>query len=228
RRNRMALTVAGVVAAMIAVGTAGAVWLVHNAEAARLAAKAQHDADMDDLRKKQEEERRQEKLDPANQAAASGGLVQGRSAYLVAQMAHVEAHQVYWLNVLIQFQRGDWRAAIKEFQSSLALKPTVAAHAMWVTAALYAYAQSGGNMTGIEFWPQAQLALKSMEPVTAEDYMCKGFTRAPNDREEWMRNLDKAIEMRDSPIAHAFRAAAACAKGLNESDLKTTESGLKD
>src|SRR5262249_29093323 len=69
RRNRMALTVAGVVAAMIAVGTAGAVWLVHNAEAARLAAKAQHDADMDDLRKKQEEERRQEKLDRAIEAA---------------------------------------------------------------------------------------------------------------------------------------------------------------
>src|SRR5262249_24913727 len=127
RRNRMALTVTGVVAVMVLVGTAWAVWLVHNAEAARLAAKAQHDADMDDLRKKQEEERRQEKLDRAIEAALSGDLETAGRAILVAQKVGVEAHQVYWLNGLIQFQRGDWQAAIKEFQSSLALKPTVAA-----------------------------------------------------------------------------------------------------
>src|SRR5262249_14192837 len=56
----------------------------------------------------------------------------------------------------------------------------------------------------------------------------KGFARAPNDRKEWMSNLDKAIAMRDSNIAHAFRAATAFSAGMNESDLKLTESGLKD
>src|SRR5262249_10428270 len=61
-----------------------------------------------------------------------------------------------------------------------------------------------------------------------EDYMCKGFARSPNDRKEWMSNLDKAIAMRDSPIARTFRAATACMIGLNESDLKLTESGLDD
>src|SRR5262249_53068092 len=113
-------------------------------------------------------------------------------------------------------------------QSSLALKPTVAAHAMWVTAALYAYAQSGGEMKGLPFWPPAQPALESMKAVTPEDDMCKGFTRAPNEPGGGGRNRDKAIAMRDSPIARTFRAATAVAIGLNESDLKVTESGLKD
>src|SRR5262249_46564876 len=49
-----------------------------------------------------------------------------------------------------------------------------------------------------------------------------------NEQKEWMSNLDKAIAMRDSPIARTFRAATACMIGLNESDLKLTESGLDD
>src|SRR5262249_22773256 len=49
-----------------------------------------------------------------------------------------------------------------------------------------------------------------------------------DEGQEWMRNLDKAIEMRDSHIAHAFRGATAVAIGNYDSDLKMIESGLKD
>src|SRR5262249_8613000 len=174
RRNGTAVTVAGLMAAVFLVGTAAVLWqakLANEAEAARLADKDRHDRD---LAKAIEDERRQHALDRAIETAFGGDLEKARKAIIEAQKAGVDADQAYSPNGLIHFQRGAWQAAIKEFQSSLALKPTVAAQAMLVSAAIHAFGQSGGNFTGIEFLPQALMDLRSMEPVTPEDYMCKG------------------------------------------------------
>src|SRR5262249_53350641 len=181
RRNRAALTVAGVVAAAVLVGTAAVVWQAQrarDAELARLADQKRHDDEIARRKKEQEDavlaERRQNALERATEAAFGGDLEKARIAIVDAQKVGVEADQGYWLNGLIQFQRGDLTAAIKDFKSSLALKPTVAAQAMLVRCNLHALAQSGGNVTGNEY-AQAFLVLRSMEPVTPEDYMCRGF-----------------------------------------------------
>src|SRR5262245_22686588 len=221
RRNQRALMVAGMLAVVVLVGTAAVLWQAKLASDAA----ARHDRE---LAKAIEDERRQHALDRAIEAALGGDLEKARKAIIEAQKAGVDADQVYWLNGLIHFQRGEWLAAIKEFKSSLALKPTVAAQAMLVSAALHAFGQSGGNLTGNENWPQALMVLRSMEPVTPEDHMCKGFALPPNERKEGMSHLEKAIDMRDSPIARTFRAHKAAMIGLHESDLKLTESGLDD
>src|SRR5262249_44885260 len=132
RRNQKVLMVAGMLAVVVLVGTAAVLWQAKLASDAA----ASHDRD---LAKAIEDERRQYALDRAIEAALGGDLEKARKAILDAQKAGVDAHQVYWLNGLVHFQRGDQRAAIKEFQSSLALKPTVAAQAMLVRAALYAF-----------------------------------------------------------------------------------------
>src|SRR5262249_26480984 len=67
-----------------------------------------------------------------------------------------------------------------------------------------------------------------MEPATPEDYMFKGLGRPRTEQKKRRSNIRKTIAMRDSPIARTFRAATACMIGLNESDLKLTESGLDD
>src|SRR5262249_44668897 len=194
----------------------------------RLEEQKQHEAELQKQAATLIAERRQHALDRAIEAAFGGDLEKARKTILEAQQAGVEAHQVYWLNRLVQFQRGGMPARIREFRSSLALKPTVAAQAMLVRAYLHALVQSGGgNEAGNEYF-QAFLVLRSMEPVTPEDYMCRGFALRPNEREQKMSDLNKAIAMRDSPIARTFRAHTACTIGLYESDLTLTESGLDD
>ena len=50
--------------------------------------------------------------------------------------------------------------------------------------------------------------LRSLTPVTPEDYMCWGYALGRGTiQEKSLSCLDKAVAMRDSPIAHAFRAA---------------------
>jgi serine/threonine protein kinase len=223
RRNRAVLTVAGVVAAAVVIGTAATLWQA----AKRIEEQAIAAAKLKEQEEARIAERRQEKLDRAIEAAFSGDLEKARKAILDAQKAGVDADQVYWLHGLVHFQRGDQDAAIREFKSSLALKQTVAAQAMLARAYIHAGLQSGRNHLDYEY-PQALVALRSMTPVTAEDYMCRGFALPTYEREQRLSDLDKAIEMRDSPIARTFRALATTTAGLDSRDLKLLESGIED
>src|SRR5262249_36322781 len=99
--------------------------------------------------------------------------------------------------------------------------------AMLVRAYIHAGTQSGGNLASDEYF-QALKVLRSLTPVTAEDYMCRGFALPPNEREQRLSDLEKAVAMRDSPIARTFRAHTASTIGLNTDDLKLIERGLDD
>jgi tetratricopeptide (TPR) repeat protein len=144
-----------------------------------------------------------------------------------AEKAGVAADQSHWLRGLVHFQRGDYDAAINEFKSSLELKPTVAAQAMLARAYIQAGLQSGGNQLDYEY-PQALAALHSMKAVTAEDYMCRGFARPMHEREERLSDRDKAVAMRDSPIARTIRGLGVATRGMELRDLKLLERGIED
>src|SRR5262249_7159073 len=130
RRNQKALLVAGLLAVVILAGTAAVLWqakLANEAEAARIAGKDRHEPE---VAKAIEAERRQEKLDRAIEAALSGDLVKAEKAIVEAEKAGVAADQSHWLRGLVHWQRLDTAAAIKEFEASVELRPTVAAQAM--------------------------------------------------------------------------------------------------
>src|SRR5262249_42788948 len=180
RRNRTALSVAGVVAAALLLGTSVAVWQASVARADRQRAeKAENDRIEADaaaaarLKKEEDErlaERRQYALDRAIEAAFGGDLKKARTAILAAQKAGVEGHQVYWLNGLVNYQRGKYEEAIKEFEASLELKRTAAAAGMLARAQLAAILYTTENFEGVE---KASAELHSITPVTPEDYMCR-------------------------------------------------------
>src|SRR5262249_18096971 len=112
RRNRAAVLTTAIVAVAVVLGAAISVWQVvraQNAEATLVA------------------ERRQYALERATEAAFSGDLAKARKAIIAAQKAGVEAHQVYWLQGLVHFQRGKFSDARKEFEASLEIKRTAAA-----------------------------------------------------------------------------------------------------
>jgi hypothetical protein len=98
---------------------------------------------------------------------------------------------------VVHFQRGKIGDAIKEFETSLELKKTAAALGMLVRAYL--------ALPDLERHDKVRAELRTVPPVTPEDYMCRGFALT-FDRAQSIADLDKAIEMRDSPLARAFRA----------------------
>jgi tetratricopeptide (TPR) repeat protein len=173
-------------------------------------------------------ERRQNALEKATEAAFSGDLERARKAIVEAEAAGVEADQVHWLNGLVHYQRGAFAAAIKEFESSIKLKPSVAAQAMMVRAYFYLKLPSG-NPFSAELM-NAVSDLNALTPVTPEDYMCRGYALSlvPPDQRQKMDDLDTAIAMRDSPIARAFRANTESGIGFGTTDLRFTQRAIDD
>src|SRR5262249_18028982 len=153
RRHRTALSVAGVVAAALVVGAAATLWQVsvaRNERGASLADDKQHEDELDAIAKQQAEallaERRQYALDKAIEAAFGGDLKKAHKTIVAAEAAGVAADRVHWLHGLVHYQQGKLEDAIREYESSIALKPSVAAYAMHGRALFDASLQSGNAL----------------------------------------------------------------------------------
>jgi tetratricopeptide (TPR) repeat protein len=222
--------VAGVVAAALVVGTAATLWQASIAaaegERARLAEEdrlAQQARDQEAIRQRDAAllaERRQNALERATEAAFSGDLDKARKAIVAAQKAGVGADQVYWLQGVVHFQRGKFDDAIKEFEASLELKKTAAALGMLVRTYL--------AVPNFERHDMLRAELRTIKPVTPEDYMCRGFALTFDASAQTIADLDKAIELRDCPLARAFRAFTLTFIALDAQDPKLHERALDD
>jgi tetratricopeptide (TPR) repeat protein len=228
RRNRTALTVTGVVAAVALLGTTVSLWQASLARADRERARIAEEERLADLARADEEirkrdaalvaERRQYALDRAIEAAFGGDLEKARKAIVAAEKAGVAPERVRWLRGLACFNQGKHEEAIQEFQASIDLKPSVAAHTMHFLAVFDASLFSGNSLA--RYFQLPTEGLNSTAPETAEDYLCRGLTMGRLagtrrykeglfKREQALADIDKAIEMRDTPIARAFRAMVA-------------------
>src|SRR5262249_30319242 len=121
-----------------------------------------------------EDERRQNALDRAIEAALSGDLAKAHKAIVASEKAGVTPDRVHWLHGLVHYQQGKFEDAIREFEASIAFKPTVAAYAMHFDALFYADGESGNPLARYLQLPTA--GLNSTTPETAEDYLCRGLT----------------------------------------------------
>jgi hypothetical protein len=199
---------AGVVAAMLVLGTGVILWQAKRANEAM------------------ENERRQYALDRAIEAAFSGDLPKADKAIVAAEKAGVASDRVHWLQGMVHYQEDKFEYAIREFELSMALKPSVAAYAMH-SRAVFATTLHSGN--AFKLHPElTSLELSSMTPETAEDYLCRGFNTGFFARDQSLSDLDKAIAMRDTPIAHAFRADTEGRIAGAEGDLSLMERALED
>jgi tetratricopeptide (TPR) repeat protein len=235
RRNRTALTVAGVVAAVVVLGTAVSLWQASIARAERQRAEVAEAKRIEEQAAAEAAlvaERRQHALDRAIEEALCGDLEKAHKAIVAAEKAGVAPDRVHWLHGLVHYQRGKFEDAIREFESSIAFKPTVAANAMHSEALFNASLHSGNPL--IRYFRSAKPDLDSMTPETAEDYLCRGFTTERLrrwgliKRGQALDDIDKAIEMRDTAIARAFRAIVACEIAVMDGDLPSAERALAD
>ena len=224
RRNRTALSVAGVVAAVLVLGTAVSLWQASLARAerdrARLA-EAAREAEHQEHERELVAERRQYALDRAIEAAFSSEPAKAHKAIVEAEMIGVAPDRVHWLHGLVHHYQSQFEDALREYDASIALKPSVAAYASRQSAIFEAWLQTGkslgGGFTTKEEW------LDSMSPETAEDYLCRGYWTSGSVGPQTLPDLDKAIVMRDTPIARAIRAS-----GLTQSAFETGDAALID
>src|SRR5262249_20376753 len=143
-------------------------------------------------------ERRQEKLDRAIEAALGGNLKKADDAIVAAEKAGVAADQSHWLRGLVHYQQAKFDDAIREFESSIKFKPSVAAYAMNYHALFLL-----GNFPALQQRISEYNKLGSMTPETAEDYLCRGFVLGLAKKDQGLADLDRAIAMRDTLTAHA-------------------------
>jgi tetratricopeptide (TPR) repeat protein len=244
RRNRKALSVAGVVAAVVVLGAAVSLWQAWIASADRARAelaearRIEEQTIADAKLKAQEEERiaerRQEKLDRAIEAAFSGDLEKAHKTIVAAEKAGVAPDRVHWLHGLVHYQQGKLEDAIREFEAAVALKPSVAAYAMHAQALFDASLQSGNSLDRYRKSARIDL-INSMTPETAEDYLCRGYTlwtfknthNLDIRRTQPLADIDRAIAMRDTPLARAFRTFEEGGVAIDEGgDLPSFERAL--
>src|SRR5262249_23100738 len=109
--------------------------------------------------------------------------------------------------------------AIREYESSIALKPSVAACAMHGLA-LFDASLLSGNGPDRYFRGVKRDLLNSLKPETAEDYLFRGlsmqrfmetgvYKEGHFKSDQALEDINRAIEMRDTAVARAFRPAVA-------------------
>jgi serine/threonine protein kinase len=222
QRNKAAVLTTAVVAAALLLGTAVSVWQALRASAeherarlaekTRLAAQKQHDDEMAALVRRQA-------LDEAIAAAMSGELDKAKKAIHEAELKGVSPGQVHWLQGLVHFQRGETELAVEEFEQARKLMPESVAPLAMIARCF--------NPTSPKF-QQAYQDMLRLTPTTPEDYLCRGYAAGLVEQKQPIDDLDKAIELRDSPIARAFRATALTRIAADLGNLSMIERAQED
>jgi hypothetical protein len=104
---------------------------------------------------------------------------------------------------------------------------------MHAQALFLATLQSGNSLDRFKQSARVDL-LESMTPETAEDYLCRGITigtfknthNLDVKRTQPLADIDKAIELRDTPLARFFRAFQESAVATEGGDLPSFERAL--
>src|SRR5262249_25521998 len=142
---------------------------------------------------------------------------------VAAEEAGVAADRIHWLHGLVHYQQAKFDDAIREFESTIKLKPSVAAYAMLHHALLLS-----GNFPALQQRVSEYNQLDSMKPETAEDYLCRGFALGFGNKDQGLADLDRAIAMRDTPMAHAFRAGVETVHASYEGNPALAKRALDD
>jgi tetratricopeptide (TPR) repeat protein len=156
-------------------------------------------------------ERLQHALDAAVAAAMSGDLEQSEKALRAAELQHASTGQVRLLRGLVSLQRSELKPAIDNLEQAARLLPgSVAAHALLGTF----YYRAG---QWAKHDQQLQL-LASLETVTPEDSLFKGYLESFQDPEVALQTLDEAVRWRNTGVAHAIRAETRARYALDWTD----------
>jgi tetratricopeptide (TPR) repeat protein len=162
-----------------------------------------------------------EKTRNAYQVATSGDLKRTDDAIKEIEALGASTGQVRLLRGVVAYFRQDAEGAIGELEQAVKLLPeSVAARAL--------LAMSYTDYGQPERAEQLILDLQQLSPVSAEDYLFKGYVREANEPGQGLADLNEGIRRRDSPLGRALRAFIRTNRAIDTGQTQDVAEALRD
>ena len=167
-------------------------------------------------------EKRQNAIDKALTAATAGDLAVGEQAIAEAERMDASTGQLRMLRGQLAFHHGKTQEAIQHLKQAAVLQPnSVAVRGM--LAAAYAY---NGEW---DLFNARIDEIQRLTPVTAEDFLFKGYAEANMNQEGGLKSINEAIRLRPSMIyAKLLRAEVRVWLAGDRGDLAAAERAVQD
>ena len=212
RHQLMALTVGCEL--LLALTTAAFAWLAHES---RLRQQAQEI----NLRERLEEEKRNNAMERALDAAVNLDLARAEEAVKTAERHDASSGWLRFYRGVVAFYRGDLPTAVDNLEQSVALEPDgLAARAMLAVAYLF----SGQ----LQQYTVLLYELESLHPQSYVDYLCLGFAETEVDPALALKSISAGMQMRDSSMARLMRATARSLYGVQMGDIRMADLAIED
>ena len=219
RRPGIAASSGALVLAVVAV--IALAFRAHRAELERLLTQQQADARFRDEQARALSRLLNEKIRNAFMIASSGDLERTDSAIKEIEALGASTGQVRLLRGVVAYFRKDIEAAISELEQAVRLLPeSIAARALLAIAC----AEQGDE----ERHEQLNREMHKLVPVSAEDYLFRGYARQVNEMGEGLPDLDEGIRIGDSPLGRALRAIVRANRAIDSADPVEADAALAD
>jgi tetratricopeptide (TPR) repeat protein len=219
RRPGIAASLGGLLLALGAV--VALAYRAHRAEQEQLLAQQQADARLRDEQAHALSQLLSEKIRNAFMTASSGDLERTDSAIKEIEALGASTGQVRLLRGVVAYFRKDIEAAISELEQAIRLLPqSIAARALLAIAC----AEHGDE----ERHGQLNREMHRLVPVSAEDYLFRGYARQVNEMGEGLSDLDEGIRRGDSPLGRALRAIVRANRAIDSADPLQADAALAD
>jgi tetratricopeptide (TPR) repeat protein len=149
----------------------------------------------------------------------SGDLDAAEEAIQAAEIQGASTGQVHMLRGQLALHRGDDSRAIEHLEQAVRLMPASVAARGMLTSAL-----------ATESWEQYEqvlLDLEALTPITADDYLFKGFAEF-DDPIRGLKTLDEAVRLRDTAIGRALRAELRAYVAMDTANERNADLALQD
>jgi tRNA A-37 threonylcarbamoyl transferase component Bud32/tetratricopeptide (TPR) repeat protein len=222
-RQRMLWVTVGLASTLVALLAASLfAWQAQEAKVKRL----KSEWDLQVAQERYDSEKRQHALDMALTAAMSGDLDKADQEVAEAEAAGASPGQVHMLRGQIALHRGQSAEAIRHLEKAVELLPkSVAARGMLAAA----YADDG-------HWERFDRTIREMEeltPLTAEDFLFKGYAWANLEPEQGLQMIKQAVDFDRRPrpmvgIALLLRAEVRAFVAQDTDNLAEAEGAVLD
>jgi serine/threonine protein kinase len=219
RRPGIAASLGGLLLAVGAVVVL--LYRAHRAEQERLFAQQQADARLRDEQARALGQLLNEKIRNAFMVASSGDLERTDAAIKEIEALGASTGQVRLLRGVVAYFRKDIEAATSELEQAARLLPeSIAARALLAIAC----AEHGDE----DRHGQLNREMHKLVPVSAEDYLFRGYARQVNEMGEGLPDMDEGIRLGDSPLGRALRAIVRANRAIDSADPLEADAALAD
>jgi tetratricopeptide (TPR) repeat protein len=154
-------------------------------------------------------------------AALGAGPERAHQAIDEAEAAGVPESKLEVLRGLLDYYSGNMDGSVGHLENAVTIAPhSYAARALlaWVSA-------TAGDS---ERCTEALVALERLTPITAEDYLFKALLEQSTEPDKSLASIAKAIDLRNSPIAHVVKAAAIMHLAHRRKDMELARQAIQE